>query len=92
MLQQDKPDDFVVATGETHSVREFTELAFKCAGLNWKDHTVVDKIFYRPSEVNFLQGNPAKAKKILGWEPKVKFARLVKIMVESDLEALSKYK
>lgn len=88
MLQQDKPGDYVVATGESHSVGEFVESAFNCVGLNWKDYVVVDKIFYRPSEVNLLQGNYEKSRKTLGWEPKVKFADLVKMMVKSDLEAL----
>ncbi|MCQ9205364.1 MAG: GDP-mannose 4,6-dehydratase [Omnitrophica bacterium] len=92
MLQQDKPGDYVVATGETHSVGEFAESAFNCVGLNWKDYVTVDKMFYRPSEVNLLQGNYEKSRKTLGWEPKVKFADLVKMMVESDLEALKKHK
>ncbi len=90
MLQQKKPDDYVIATGETHTVREFVELAFKCAGLNWKDHVKIDKMLYRPSEVHILQGNYNKAKKILGWKPKIKFSELVKMMVEADIKSFKK--
>jgi len=86
MLQQSKPDDYVVATDEIHSVKEFAEHAFNCAGLNWKDHVAVDKIFYRPAEVHELRGDYSKAKKILKWKPKVKFRALVEIMVKADLE------
>jgi GDPmannose 4,6-dehydratase len=86
MLQQDKPDDYVIATGETHSVREFVELAFKCVGLDWQDHVTVDERFYRPAEVSLLLGDYSKAKEKLSWEPDVKFEKLVNIMVESDLE------
>ena len=85
MLQQDKPDDYVIATGETHSVKEFVKLAFECAGLNWKDYVSIDKTFYRPSEVHLLIGDYSKARRKLGWKPKVKFKELVKMMVESDL-------
>ncbi len=85
MLQQDKPDDYVIATGETHSVGEFVELAFKHAGLDCKKYVAIDKNFYRPAEVNILQGDYAKAQKILGWKPAVKFTELVKMMVEADL-------
>jgi GDPmannose 4,6-dehydratase len=90
MLQQDKPDDFVIATGDTHSVKEFVKLAFKCAGLNWKDYVVIDKNFYRPAEVNILRGDYTKAKKKLGWKPKVKFEDLVRMMVDADLKRLKK--
>lgn len=86
MLSQDKPDDYVIATGEVHSVREFVQLAFKHVGLNWKDYLVIDKAFYRPAEVHFLKGNYSKAKRKLGWKPKVKFTELVKIMVDADLK------
>ncbi len=88
MLQQDKPDDFVIATGETHSVREFVEKAFLHAGISdWEDKVVWnDPRFARPAEVDHLIGDPAKAKKILGWEPKTSFDELVKIMVDADLE------
>jgi GDPmannose 4,6-dehydratase len=88
MLQQDKPDDYVIATGQTHTVREFAETAFVHAGLDWKKHVRQDKDFYRPSEVNLLYGNYNKAKKILGWTPSVKFKDLVRMMVDSDLKAL----
>ena len=90
MLQQDKPDDYVIATGETHSVKEFVELAFKYAGLNWKDCVKIDKAFYRPAEVHVLRGDYSKAKRRLGWQPKVKFEELVKMMVEADLERLKR--
>ena len=85
MLQQDEPDDFVIATNETHSVKEFVELAFSYAGLDWKDYVVIDKMFYRPAEVHLLIGDYSKGKKKLGWEPTVKFEELVKMMVEADL-------
>ena len=105
MLQQDKPDDYVVATNEMHSVREFIELSFSIAGIKveWKGKeekevglnaatgetiVAIDPRFYRPTEVEQLLGNPAKAKTKLGWEPKVKFAELVKIMTVADCEAV----
>jgi len=88
MLQQDKPDDYVIATGEVHSVKEFCQLAFSYAGLDWKKYTIIDKTFYRPAEVNLLKGNYSKASKKLGWKPKVSFKELVKMMVEADLERL----
>jgi GDPmannose 4,6-dehydratase len=84
MLQQDKPDDYVVATGETHSVREFAELAFQRAGLDWRDHVIIDEKFYRPAEVFVLQGDSSKARQKLGWVPKVAFAELVAMMVDAD--------
>jgi len=90
MLQQPAPDDYVIGTGETHSVREFAEMAFSHAGLNWKDYVVEDKNFYRPAEVNVLMADYSKAKKTFGWEPKVKFAELVKMMVDSDMELFRK--
>lgn len=87
MLQQDKADDYVIATGETHTVREFVELAFKAAGIdNWEDHVYVDEKFIRPAEVDLLIGDPSKAKKELGWKLKTSFPELVKIMVEHDLK------
>jgi GDPmannose 4,6-dehydratase len=92
MLQQKQPDDYVVATGETHSVQEFVALAFEHAGLDWKKYVVIDKIFYRPAEVNLLIGNPAKAKKTLGWSPRVHFNDLVKIMVDADVERVNQGK
>jgi len=88
MLQQDKPDDFVVATGETHSVRELCELAFEHVGLNWEDHVKVDDQFFRPAEVDALVGDATKARTVLGWKPEVDFADLVKMMVDADLATL----
>lgn len=90
MLQQDAPDDYVIATGETHSVREFVENAFGCAGLDWKKYVVIDSKFLRPAEVELLVGDPSKAKERLGWRPRVSFQGLVKMMVESDIAALKK--
>jgi GDPmannose 4,6-dehydratase len=86
MLQQDAAEDFVVATGETHSVRECCELAFGHVGLDYNDFVTIDQQFFRPAEVDLLVGDPSKAKKVLGWEPQVSFAELVKMMVEADLE------
>lgn len=90
MLQQDQPDDYVVAMGETHSVREFCEIAFGHVGLNWQDYVVQDPAFMRPAEVDQLIGKPAKAKAKLGWEPEVSFQGLVTMMVDSDLEELKR--
>jgi GDPmannose 4,6-dehydratase len=86
MLQQETPDDYVIATGETHSVREFVEESFGYAGLDWKKHVVVDEKYFRPAEVDLLLGDPTKAKKVLGWEPKVTFKALVKLMVDADMQ------
>jgi len=86
MLQQDQPDDYVVATNETHTVKEFIEETFGLLGLDWQKHVKYDVRYERPAEVDLLIGNPAKAKKQLGWEPKVRFTELVKIMTEADLE------
>jgi GDPmannose 4,6-dehydratase len=88
MLQQDTPDDYVVATGETHSVRKFCEVAFGHAGLNYEDHVVIDEAFYRPAEVDLLIGDPAKAAKVLGWRPVVGFEDLVTMMVDADMDLL----
>lgn len=88
MLQQDEPDDYVIATGETHSVRELCQVAFDCAGLNWEDYVVIDEKFYRPAEVDLLIGDASKAHAKLGWEPSVSFKELVELMVEADLAAL----
>ena len=88
MLQQDEPDDYVLATNETHTVREFAEKAFAHVGLNWKDFVQHDKRYERPAEVDLLIGNGAKAKRQLGWEPKVRFDDLVRIMVDADMELL----
>ena len=86
MLQQDKPDDYVLATNETHTVREFMEKAFGHVGLDWKEFVRFDKRYERPAEVDLLRGNPAKAKRQLGWEAQVRFERLVELMVEADLK------
>jgi GDPmannose 4,6-dehydratase len=90
MLQQDEPDDYVVATGETHSVRELCQVAFDCVGLNWEDYVVVDQKFYRPAEVDLLIGDASKAHAKLGWEPTVTFKKLIEMMVEADLATLYK--
>ncbi|HJQ70392.1 MAG TPA: GDP-mannose 4,6-dehydratase [Blastocatellia bacterium] len=87
MLQQPEPDDYVVATGETHSVREFCELAFAEVGLDWRDYVKSDERFYRPAEVDLLIGDATKARRVLGWEPRYTFQELVKEMVAADLEA-----
>ena len=89
MLQQDTPDDYVIATGETHTVKELVQVAFDHAGLDWEKHVKLDPAFIRPAEVDLLIGDPAKAKKQLGWTPKVSFEQLVKMMVDSDIERLS---
>ena len=89
ILQEDKPDDFVIGTGEMHSVREFVEIAFDWVGLDWQEYVVVDPKFYRPAEVDQLLADPTKARKQLGWEPKVTFEELVREMVDHDLAALS---
>lgn len=86
MLQQDKPDNFVIATGETHSVREMVKLAFELVGLNWKKYVKINKKFFRPLEVDYLCGDYKKAKRKMGWEPKVRFNDLIKIMLEEDLK------
>lgn len=89
MMQQKKPDDFVIGTGESHSVREFLELAFKEAGLgNYKKYVGIDRRYFRPAEVNHLVADISKAKKILDWKPKIKFKELIKIMVKADLDAV----
>jgi GDPmannose 4,6-dehydratase len=88
MVQQDEPDDYVVATGETHSVREVCEVAFARAGLNYEDHVHIDERFKRPAEVDFLVGNAAKAHERLGWMTHVEFAELIEMMVDADLDLL----
>ncbi len=88
MLQQDQPDDYVVATGETHSIREMCQVAFDHVGLDWKDYVASDPRFYRPAEVDLLVGDPSKAGAKLGWEPMVSFQALMTMMVDSDLQAL----
>src|SRR5260370_5703496 len=89
MLQQDNPDDYVLATNETHSVREFVELAFAHVGLDWKEYVRYDQRYERPAEVDLLIGDAAKAKKVLGWGPQVRFPELVRIMVDADLALVS---
>jgi GDPmannose 4,6-dehydratase len=91
MLQQDAPDDFVIAMGETHTVRELCELAFSRVGLDFENHVVIDERFLRPAEVDLLIGDPAKAKKVLGWEPTTSFEGLVNMMVDSDLELVGRH-
>jgi len=88
MLQQDKPDDYVIATGETHSVKEFCEEAFGCAGLDWNKYVEIDNRYFRPAEVDILIGDSSKAKKILGWKPKTTFKQLVHLMVDADMRNL----
>jgi len=88
MLQQETPDDYVVSTGETHSVREFLEEAFSYVNLKWEDYVEIDPRYFRPAEVDLLLGDSSKAKQKLGWEPKVTFKDLVELMVDADLEAL----
>ncbi len=88
MLQQEQPEDFVIGTGETHSVREFAELAFQHVGLDYNDYIVQDPRFLRPSEVDLLRSNPAKAHEKLGWAPKVDFKKLVEMMVDADIDRL----
>jgi len=90
MLQQDKPEDYVIATGETHSVRELCEIAFGHLGLDYKDYVVQDPRFYRPAEVDLLVGDASKAREKLGWEPKVSFEELVKLMVDADMENMQR--
>jgi len=89
MLQQDAPDDFVICTGETHSVRELCEVAFAHVGLTWTDHVVQDEKFMRPAEVDLLVGDATKAQKVLDWTPKTSFIELVEMMVDADLALLS---
>ncbi|MHC4738214.1 MAG: GDP-mannose 4,6-dehydratase [Planctomycetota bacterium] len=86
MLQQEKSDDYVIATGQTHSIREFLDLAFERVGLDWNKYVEIDKRYLRPTEVDLLRGDPSKAKKVLGWEPKVGFEQLAAMMIDADLE------
>jgi len=92
MLQQDKPDDYVIATNETHSVREFLESAFARVGLDWKKFVEIDPRYHRPAEVDLLIGDYSKARHQLGWEPKTKFVDLVKLMVDADVELLRRHR
>ncbi len=88
MLQADQPDDFVIATGEAHSVREFCELAFSHVGLDWEKYVQVDQRYFRPAEVDYLLGDPTKAQRVLGWKPALSFPELVKLMVDEDVRRL----
>ena len=90
MLQQEQPDDYVVCTGTTHSVREFCEAAFSHVGLNYQDYVVQDPRFYRPAEVDLLVGNPQKAREKMGWQPKISFEKLIQMMVDADLQMLGR--
>jgi GDPmannose 4,6-dehydratase len=90
MLQQEQSDDYVIATGETHSVQELLDEAFGYVGLNWKDHLEIDPRYYRPAEVDLLMGDAGKAKIQLGWEPKTRFKDLVRLMVDADIRMTEK--
>jgi GDPmannose 4,6-dehydratase len=92
MLQQEKADDYVIATNETHSIREFLDVAFEHAGMDWKKYVHIDERYYRPAEVDLLIGDASKAKKKLGWEPKTKFVDLVKLMVDADIQLLKDHR
>jgi GDPmannose 4,6-dehydratase len=91
MLQQDEPDDYVIATGEAHSVKEFAEKAFNVVGLNWEDYVKIDKRFMRPLDVPCLVGDYSKAEHELGWKPRTRFNKLVEIMVEEELDRWSRW-
>jgi len=86
MLQQDKPEDFVIATGENHSVREFLDEVFGYLEMDWNEYVEIDPRYFRPTEVDVLLGDPTKARKVLGWEPKVSFRELAKMMVDEDMK------
>ena len=88
MLQQDEPGDYVIATGETHSVREFCEIAFEHVGLDWRTHVRVAERYFRPAEVDLLIGDASRAHEVLGWKPEISFDDLVRMMVDADLAAL----
>jgi GDPmannose 4,6-dehydratase len=90
MLQQDEPDDYVIATGEAHSVQEFLQEAFSYVGLDWREHVEIDPWYYRPAEVDLLVGDASKAKRKLGWEPRTRFRELVHLMVDADQSLLGK--
>jgi GDPmannose 4,6-dehydratase len=90
MLQQSKPDDYVLATGETHSIKDMLGVAFNHVGLDWSKYVGIDERYFRPTEVDILQGDASKAKRELGWEPKVKWDELLTMMVEADLKELRK--
>ncbi|EQD69097.1 GDP-mannose 4,6-dehydratase, partial [mine drainage metagenome] len=89
MLQQDEPQDFVIATGETHTVREWVEASFAAADLDWHEYVKIDEQFLRPAEVHLLKGDASKAESVLGWVPKVRMSELVQMMVRHDLEVVA---
>ena len=89
MVQQDEPDDYVISTGQSHSVKDLLVFAFEAAGLNWEDYVVIDEAFIRPAEVDHLLGDSRKVQERLGWKPRTGFKRLIEIMVEADMQALS---
>jgi GDPmannose 4,6-dehydratase len=89
MLQQDTPDDYVIGTGEAHSVREFVETAFARVNLDWRDYVEIDPRYFRPAEVDFLLADATKARRVLGWEPEVTFQELVRLMVDADMEEVA---
>lgn len=91
MMQQEKPDDYVIATGELHSIKEFVEDAFSYVGLDWQDYVVVDEKYFRPIEIKYAAGDASKARKLLGWKPRVTFKELVKIMVDADMKRIKIY-
>jgi GDPmannose 4,6-dehydratase len=92
MLQEEKPDDYVIATNETHSIREFLDVAFEYVGLDWKKYVEIDSRYYRPAEVELLIGDYSKAKTQLGWEPQTKFDQLVRLMVDADCKLLKDHR
>ena len=92
MMQYDKPEDWVLASGETHTVKEFLDIAFKTANLNWEEYVVTSEKYFRPNEVDYLLGDPTKAKTKLNWEPKVSFENLVKLMVDFDMKEAEREK
>jgi GDPmannose 4,6-dehydratase len=92
MLQQDKPGDYIIATGESHSVKEFVEAVFDHLGLDWQKYVAIDRRYFRPTEVDHLQGDAGKARRILRWKPKVKFKELVRMMTDADMELAEKEK
>ena len=92
MLQQDKPDDYVVATGETHSVREFTEEVFGYLDLDWQEYVEIDPRYFRPSEVEYLEGDASKAREVLKWKPKVSFEELARMMTDTDMKIAEREK
>jgi GDPmannose 4,6-dehydratase len=92
MLQQERPDDYVIATGETHSIREFLDVAFSHVGLDWSRHVEIDPRYYRPAEVDLLIGDASKARRQLGWEPRTRFHDLVRLMVDSDVQRLKDHR